>query len=123
MSRSRARVPSRERRRKILAKARGFQGSRGRLIKVANESVLRAGRFAYRDRRRRKRDFRSLWICRINAAARANGMSYSSLVHGLDAAGIQLDRKQLADLAVREPVTFARVVESAHTALVSARQG
>jgi len=122
MSRSRVRVPSRERRRKILSQARGFWGSRGRLLKVANETVLRAGKFAYRDRRRRKRDFRSLWITRINAAARANGMSYSHLVHGLDTAGIRLDRKQLADLAVREPAAFAQVVRSAREA-VSSPQG
>lgn len=90
------------------------------MLKVANETVLRAGRFAYRDRRRRKRDFRSLWITRINAAARANGMSYSTLIHGLDAAGIRLDRKQLADLAVREPQAFTQVAQSARHALVSA---
>ncbi|MBN1424799.1 50S ribosomal protein L20 [Candidatus Fermentibacteria bacterium] len=123
MSRSQVRVPSRERRKKILVQARGFRGSRGRLLKVANETVLRAGKFAYRDRRRRKRDFRSLWIMRINAAARNNGMSYSTLVHGLNAAGIRLDRRQLADLAVREPSAFSQVVHSVREALAAPPQG
>ncbi len=117
MSRARGRVPSHERRRKILKKAKGYRGSRSRLLKVANETVMRAGKFAYRDRRRRKRDFRSLWIMRINAAVRESGMSYSTFIHGLDAAGIRLDRKQLADLAVREPQAFAQIVQHARQAL------
>ncbi len=117
MSRSQVRVPSRARRKEVLRLAKGFRGGRGRLYRPAVESLLRAGQFAYRDRRRRKRDFRRLWIARINAATRANGMSYSLFIHGLDTAGIRLDRKQLADLAVREPEAFTQVVKTAQEAL------
>ena len=123
MSRSQVRVPSRARRKKVLHLAKGFRGGRRRLYRSAVESLLRAGQFAYRDRRRRKRDFRRLWIARINAAARINGLSYSTFIHGLDSAGIRLDRKQLADLAVKEPEAFAAVARTAQEALVAAQEG
>lgn len=120
MSRVRPNVPSHERRKKILRRAKGFRGGRGRLLRVARETVMRAEKFAYRDRRRRKRDFRSLWISRINAAARSHGMSYSSFIHGLSVAKITLDRKQLAELAVREPEAFAQVVRTVREAVAAA---
>ena len=120
MSRSRVRVPSHARRKEILKLAKGYRGGRGRLYRSAVETVMRAGQFAYRDRRRKKRDFRQLWIARINAAARENGMSYSKFMHGLNSAGIQLDRRQLADLAVREPEAFTQVVQTAQEALSKA---
>lgn len=121
MSRSRVRVPSRARRKEVLKLAKGYRGGRGRLYRSAVETLLRAGQFAYRDRRRKKRDFRRLWITRINAAVRANGMSYSTFIHGLDTAGIKLDRKQLAELAVREPEVFTQVVKTAQEALTSSQ--
>jgi len=116
-------VPSRARRKKVLHLAKGFRGGRRRLYRSAVESLLRAGQFAYRDRRRKKRDFRRLWIARINAAARVNGLSYSTFIHGLDTAGIRLDRKQLADLAVKEPEAFAAVARTAQEALVADQEG
>ena len=123
MSRSQVRVPSRARRKKVLHLAKGFRGGRRRLYRSAVESLLRAGQFAYRDRRRKKRDFRRLWIARINAAARVNGLSYSTFIHGLDTAGIRLDRKQLADLAVKEPEAFAAVARTAQEAIVAVQEG
>ena len=123
LSRSRVRVSSRARRKKVLRLASGYRGGRGRLYRSAVEALLRAGRFAYRDRRRRKRDFRRLWIARINAAARENGMSYSNFIHGLSTAGVRLDRKQLADLAVREPAAFSAVAATAREALSAGRDG
>ena len=94
--------PSHHRHKRILRNARGYQGSRHRLIKTAREAVEKGWKYAYRDRKQRKRVFRSLWIARINAASRMNGMSYSRLIHGLKEANIELDRKILADLAVHE---------------------
>ena len=108
---------SKELRKKILKRAKGYRGGRGRLYRSAVETLLRAGQFAYRDRRRKKRDFRRLWITRINAAVRANGMSYSQLTHGLKQAGVDLDRKSLSELAIREPVAFAEVVSTAKAAV------
>jgi large subunit ribosomal protein L20 len=106
----------RKRHNKLLQQAKGYQGSRSRRIRVARQTVLKALSYAYRDRRNRKRDFRRLWIIRINAAARQNGISYSRLMNGLKLAGIDLDRKILADMAVRDPAAFTRVVEQAqHT--------
>ena len=101
------------RHRKILKAARGFNQGRRRLFRRANEAVTKARQHAYRDRRRRKRDFRRLWITRINAAARLNGLSYSRLMHGLGLAGVGIDRKMLADLAVRDPAAFSAVAELA----------
>ena len=101
---------ARQRRKKILKAAKGYRGGQSKLFKTASISVSRARMFAYRDRRARKRDFRNLWIVRINAAARENGLSYSSLMGGLHRAGIELDRKILADMAVNDPAAFSQVV-------------
>lgn len=101
---------TRRRHKKILYLAKGFRRSKGRIFHAANPAVLRALAYAYRDRRNRKREFRRLWITRINAAARMNGMSYSTLISGLKRAGVQIDRKNLADLAVRDQSAFAELV-------------
>ena len=106
-------VSSRRRRKKVLKLAKGYWGGRSRLFRTAREAVDRAQRYAYRDRRRRKRDFRRLWIVRINAAARLNGLSYSQLIYGLGRAGVEINRKILADLAVRDPEAFAAVAAEA----------
>jgi large subunit ribosomal protein L20 len=106
-----------QRRKKILRLAKGFYGTRHNAHRMAKQAVDRALNFAYRDRRQRKRQFRSLWIIRINAGARLNGISYSRLIAGLKAAGSTLDRKILADLASRDPQGFAGVVEAAKVAL------
>ena len=102
-------VKARQRRNKVLKAAKGFRGGHSKLYKTAFITLSRAKMFAYRDRRTRKRDFRHLWITRINAAARENGLSYSKLMGGLHKAGIDLDRKILADMAVRDPAAFAQV--------------
>ena len=104
---------ARKRRNKILRLARGFRGGNGTLFRTANQRVMKALCNAYRDRRRRKRDFRRLWIARINAAARQNGTTYSRLISGLSKAGIPLNRKVLADLAVHDKAAFTAVVEQA----------
>lgn len=104
---------ARKRRKKILKLAKGFRGSHSKLFRTANQQVMKALRSAYRDRRRRKRDFRRLWITRINAAARQHGMSYSQLIGNLKKANIQLNRKMLAQLAVLDPAAFGAVVEMA----------
>ncbi len=104
---------ARKRRNKILKLAKGFRGAQSRLFKVANQRVMQALRNAYRDRRKRKRDFRRLWITRINAAARQQGMSYSQLIGNMKKANIEINRKMLAQLAVLDPETFAKVVELA----------
>ena len=109
----------RERRRKILKLAKGFFLTKSKLHRSAKEAVDRAGNFAYVGRRLKKRDFRRLWIIRINAAARQHDLSYSRLIAGLKRAGIDLDRKALADLAVRDPGTFARLAESAKSAVAA----
>ncbi len=110
MSRVKKSVKSRRRRKKVLKAAKGYVGGRKRLYRTAKEAVNRAGAYSYRDRRARKREFRKLWIIRINAAARQHGLSYSKLMHGLKKANIGLDRKVLADLAVHDPQGFAQVV-------------
>ncbi|MEC4986292.1 MAG: 50S ribosomal protein L20 [Oscillatoria sp. PMC 1068.18] len=107
---------ARKRRKKILKLAKGYRGSHSKLFRTANQQVMKALRSAYRDRRRRKRDFRRLWITRINAAARQNGMSYSQLIGKLKKAEIQLNRKMLAHLAVLDPAAFSKVVEVASQA-------
>lgn len=104
---------ARKRRKKVLKLAKGFRGSQSKNFRIANQRVMQALRNAYRDRRRRKRDFRRLWITRINAAARMHGMSYSQLINQLKKSDIQLNRKMLAQLAVIDPNTFAKVVEVA----------
>ncbi|MGB1890879.1 MAG: 50S ribosomal protein L20 [Candidatus Latescibacterota bacterium] len=106
-------VATKRRKKKVLAKAKGYWGARSRLYRTAQEAVNRAEAYAYRDRRVRKRDFRQLWIARINAAARINGLSYSRLIHGLDKAGVEINRKVLADLAVTDPPAFSAIAEQA----------
>jgi large subunit ribosomal protein L20 len=117
MPRAKNSVASRRRRKKVLKQARGYFGARGRLFRTAREAVNRAQAYAYRDRRNRKRDFRRLWIARINAAARLHGLSYSQLMNGLSRADIAVNRKILADLAVRDPGAFASIVEEARSHL------
>ena len=104
---------ARKRRKKILKLAKGFRGSHSKLFRTANQQVMKALRYAYRDRRNRKRDFRRLWIARINAAARLNGVSYSKLIGQLKVADIEINRKMLAQMAVLDPDGFAKVVETA----------
>ena len=116
MSRVKRSVNARKKRRATLKLAKGYRGQANSNYKRAKEAVLKADQYAYRDRRNRKRDFRRLWITRINAAARQNGMSYSQFIHGIGLAGIELDRKVLADIAVRDPETFRRFAESAREA-------
>ena len=108
---------SRQRHKKILKLAKGFRGSRGKLFVVANQAVMKALKYAYRDRRNKKRDIRRLWITRINAAARQHGLSYSRLINGIQRAGIQLNRKFLADVAARDPKAFAMIAEKAKASL------
>jgi large subunit ribosomal protein L20 len=110
-------VTARRRHQKILARAKGYYGARSRVFRVAKQAVIKAGQYAYRDRRQKKRQFRALWITRINAAARANGLAYSRLIAGLRKAEIGLDRRVLADLAVHDKAAFAAVVEKARAAL------
>jgi large subunit ribosomal protein L20 len=116
MSRATNAVARRRRRKKVLKQARGYWGRKHSSYRLANEQLMRSGAYAYRDRRARKRDFRRLWIARINAAARREGMSYSEFIHGLDEAGIEVNRKMLADLAVRDPEAFRRFAELAREA-------
>lgn len=110
MPRANSSVPRHRRHRKVVKQAKGYYGARSRTFKVAKDAVWKAGTYAYRDRRQKKRVFRRLWIARINAAARLNGMSYSAFVGGLKRKGIELDRKVLADLAVHNPEIFAELV-------------
>lgn len=114
-------VARRERRKKILKRAKGFFGKRKNSYRIAKEAVMKALAYAYRDRRRRKRDFRGLWIIRINAAARLNGLSYSRLIAGLKKANIPLNRKVLAYIAVREPEVFTNIAEIAKETLNEVR--
>jgi large subunit ribosomal protein L20 len=116
MTRVKRSIHAKKKRRATLERAKGFRGDANSNYKKAKEAVMKADSYAYRDRRNRKRDFRRLWITRINAAARQNGMTYSELVHGLQLAGIELDRKVLADIAVRDAETFTRFVEAAREA-------
>ena len=116
MTRVKRSVHARKKRRATLERAKGYRGQAHSSYKRAKEALMKADSYAYRDRRNRKRDFRRLWITRINAAARQNGMSYSQLMHGLKLAGIEIDRKILADLAVRDADTFRRFAERAREA-------
>lgn len=116
MPRVKRSVPARRRRRRILKEAAGYYGGRSRLLKTAREAVERAWRYAYRDRKQRKRQFRALWIARINAGAREHDLSYSRFMNGLHRAGIEIDRKILAELAVRDPKAFGELVERAKSA-------
>ncbi len=110
---------SRKRRKRILKKAKGFRGSRSKLFRTAKDAVYKAQTWAYRDRKNRKRNFRRLWIQRISAAVRQQGLTYSRFTEGLIAAGIELDRKVLADIAVHDPVAFGAIVEQAKAGLDS----
>ena len=117
MSRVKRGVRTRARHNKILKQAKGYFGKKSKLFKVANQAVLKSGSYAYRDRRQKKRDFRKLWITRINAAARINGLSYSKFMNGLKKAGIELDRKVLSDIAITDAQGFAALCEQAKKAL------
>ena len=110
-------VVAHRRHKKVLKQAKGYYGARSRIFRVAKQAVTKAGQYAYRDRRQRKRQFRALWITRINAQSRANGLSYSRLINGLKKADIALDRRVLADLAVHDKPAFTVIVEQAKAAL------
>ncbi len=120
MARVKRSVPARKKRRKVLAQAKGYWGTKHSSYRRAKEQLQRSGNYAYRDRRVRKRDFRRLWIARINAAARLNGLTYGEFIHGLKLADVELDRKMLADIAVHEPEHFAALVTRASEARVAA---
>jgi large subunit ribosomal protein L20 len=117
MPRVKRAVHSHKKRRKILKAAKGFRGGRGRLLRTAKEAVARALQYAYRDRRNKKREIRSLWIVRVNAAARENGLSYSQFMFGLSKAGVDVDRKVLADLAINDAAAFRALAEKARAAI------
>ncbi len=113
MPRAKSSVVSRKRHKKVLKLAKGYRGSRSKLFRVANQQVMRALAYAYRDRKARKREFRRLWIARINAAARNNGMTYNRFMNGLKNAGVEINRKVLADLAVNDSKAFGQLVDLA----------
>ena len=119
MSRVKRSVHARKKRRKVLKEAKGYFGRKHSSYRFAKEQVQRSGMYAYRDRRNRKREMRKLWIIRINAAARQEGMSYSEFIHGLGKAGIEVNRKMLADIAVRDPEAFRRFAEQAREAVAA----
>lgn len=121
MARSKPSVASRARRKKLLAKSKGFRGRSNSNFRIAKERLEKALQYSYRDRRVRKRNFRALWIQRINAGAREHGLTYSQLMDGLNKAGVEIDRKILSDLATREPESFKSLVEQAQSALASAK--
>ena len=110
-------VTARARHKKVLEKAKGFRGRRGNVYRIAKEAVMKAGQYAYRDRRNKKRDFRALWIARINAAVREAGMTYSRFMAGLKKGAIEIDRKVLADLAVQDKPAFSKLVAQAKASL------
>ncbi len=118
MARVKRGVVAKARHKKILDKAKGYYGARSKVYRVAKQAVIKAGQYAYRDRRQRKRQFRALWITRINAAARLHGMSYSRLINGLHQADVEIDRKILADIAVHDPEAFGAIAAQAKAALV-----
>ena len=117
MARVKRGVTAKKRHKKVLKQAKGYYGNKSRSFRAANEQLLHSGQYAYRDRRAKKGEFRRLWIQRINAACRQNDMSYSRFIAGLNAAGIEVDRKILADLAVTDPASFAKLVETARASL------
>jgi large subunit ribosomal protein L20 len=117
MARVKRGVVAKSRHKKVLKKAKGYYGARSKLFKTANQAVIKAGQYAYRDRRQRKRQFRALWIARINAAARLHGLSYSRLINGMNRAEMEVDRKVLADIAVHDPDAFGAIAEVAKAAL------
>ena len=116
MARVKGAMMTRKRRKKVLKLAKGYWGGKSRLFRTAKEAVMKSGRYAYIGRKQRKRDFRKLWITRISAACRMNGMNYSTFMHGLKVAGIQINRKMLAELAVNDAAAFAKLVEIAKNA-------
>ena len=120
MARVKRSVHAKKKRREVLRKAKGYFGSRSKRYRVAKEQLLHSGQYAYRDRRDRKAQFRRLWIARIGAGARQHGLSYSRFVHGLGKAGIEVDRKILADMAVHDPAAFAALVQQAKAASAAA---
>lgn len=117
MARVKRGVVAKARHKKVLDKAKGYYGARSKVYRVAKQAVTKAGQYAYRDRRQRKRQFRALWITRINAAARLNGLSYSRFMNGLSKAGVEIDRKVLADIAVHDAAAFAALAEQAKAEL------
>lgn len=117
MARVKRAVGSKKHRKQVLQRAKGYYGNKSRSFRAANEQVMRSGQYAFRDRRARKGDFRRLWIQRINAACRQHDLSYSRFIAGLHAAGVEVDRKILADLAVTDPAAFGRLVDTAKGAL------
>lgn len=119
MSRVKRGVTARARHKKVLALAKGFRGRRGNVFRIAKQAVMKAGQYAYRDRRNKKRVFRRLWITRINAAVRAQGLTYSQFTNGLKKAAIEIDRKMLADLAVHDEAAFGRIVEQVKAKLAA----
>jgi large subunit ribosomal protein L20 len=119
MARVKRGVQARRRHKKVLKQAKGYYGARSRVFRVAKQAVIKAGQYSYRDRRQRKRQFRRLWIARINAAARTNGLSYSRMINGLKKSGIEIDRRVLADLAVHEKQAFNALADKARTALAA----
>jgi large subunit ribosomal protein L20 len=119
MPRVKRSVTARARHRKVLANAKGYRGARKNIYRVAKQAVMKAGQYAYRDRRQRKRQFRALWIVRINAAARLSGISYSQMINGLSKAAVEIDRKVLADMAVNDKPGFESLAERAKAALVT----
>jgi len=119
MARVKRGVIARARHNKVLKKAKGYYNARRKVFRAAKQAVIKAGQYAYRDRRAKKRDFRALWITRINAAARVYGLSYSKLIAGINEAGLEIDRKVLADLAIHDTVAFGAIVERAKAALAA----
>ena len=119
MARVKSGVTAKARHKKVLDKAKGYYGARSKLFKTAKQAVIKAGQYAYRDRRQRKRQFHALWITRINAAARLHDLSYSRMINGMKKAGIEIDRKILADLAVRNKDAFAVIAERAKACLAA----
>ncbi|MDG4812222.1 50S ribosomal protein L20 [Hydrogenovibrio sp. 3SP14C1] len=117
MARVKRGVIARKRHNKVLKQAKGYYGARKKIFRVAKQAVIKAGQYAYRDRRNKKRQFRRLWIARINAAARLNGMTYSRFISGLNKAGVEVDRKVLSDIAVHDAAAFSTIVEKAKAAL------
>lgn len=120
MSRVKRGVTARARHKKVMAKAKGYYGARSRVYRVAKQAVIKAAQYAYRDRRNKKREFRALWIIRINAAVRAAGMSYSAFMNGLKKSSIEIDRKVLADIAVHDQAAFSALIEQAKATLAQA---
>ncbi len=117
MARVKGALATRKRRKKVLKLAKGYFGAKSKLFKTAKEAVMKSGNYAYIGRRLKKRDFRRLWITRISAAAKMNGMNYSSFMNGLNKAGVQINRKMLSEIAVNDPAGFAKLVDSAKKAL------